>query len=167
MSIQEEINRIEQNVANTYTALSEMGATMPAEQNSNNLASTARTVPQSGGGGGEAVQEIFYVDGTFDMSTFTFATDVTFEEIASQAVLGKEAKARARVEVGGYLVQIIYLSISIVNVYRTVANFEGTMQVEGRDLGFSSGRILLAVSVEISTTDIRTKIRVLSATDIT
>lgn len=50
MSIQEEINRIEQNVANTYTALNEMGATMPEKQNSDNLASTARTVPQGGGG---------------------------------------------------------------------------------------------------------------------
>lgn len=50
MSIQSEINRIEQNVANTYAALEEQGATMPAEQNSDNLAATARTVPAGSGG---------------------------------------------------------------------------------------------------------------------
>lgn len=53
MSIQTQIDRIEQNVANTYSALQEKGATMPSEQNSNNLAATARTVPQ---GGGDSVQ---------------------------------------------------------------------------------------------------------------
>ena len=124
-------------------------------------------ISSGGGGSGEAVQEIFFVDGTFDMSTFTFSTDVTFVEIAEQAVFGKDIKARARVEVSGYLVQIIYLPISVANVLSTVANFEGTMQVEGSDLGLSSGRILLAVSVEISSTSIRTKIRALSATDLT
>jgi hypothetical protein len=53
MSIQSEINRVKQNVTDTYSALSEMGATMPEEQNSDNLAATARTVPA---GGGSSVQ---------------------------------------------------------------------------------------------------------------
>lgn len=39
MSIQSEINRIEQNIANAYSTLSARGATLPAEQNSENLAS--------------------------------------------------------------------------------------------------------------------------------
>lgn len=54
MSIQSEIERIEQNVANTYDALEEQGATMPTQKNSNNLAATARTV--SAGSGGTTVQ---------------------------------------------------------------------------------------------------------------
>ena len=49
MSIQSEIDRINGNVASTYSALSEMGATMPAQQNSDNLPGTVRTVPQGGG----------------------------------------------------------------------------------------------------------------------
>lgn len=40
MSVQTEIDRISQNVASTYSALSEMGATLPESQNSNNLAPT-------------------------------------------------------------------------------------------------------------------------------
>lgn len=49
MSVQSEIDRINENVANTYTALSEMGATMPQQRNSNNLPGTVLTVPQGGG----------------------------------------------------------------------------------------------------------------------
>ena len=51
MSVQDEINRINQNIANTYSAMGDMGATLPQEQNSANMASTVRTIPQSGGGG--------------------------------------------------------------------------------------------------------------------
>ena len=54
MSIQSEIDRINDNVASTYTALSEMGATMPETQNSDNLPGTVRTVPT--GGGSKTVQ---------------------------------------------------------------------------------------------------------------
>lgn len=49
MSVQSEIDRINGNVASTYTALSEMGATMPETQNSDNLPETVRTVPTGGG----------------------------------------------------------------------------------------------------------------------
>ena len=48
MSVQSEIDRITQNVASTYAALSEMGATLPDVQNSDNLAATARTVSVGG-----------------------------------------------------------------------------------------------------------------------
>lgn len=41
-----EVERINGNVASTYSALSEMGATMPAQQNSDNLPGTVLTVPQ-------------------------------------------------------------------------------------------------------------------------
>lgn len=44
MSIQSEIDRIEQNVANTYAALSDLGADMPTPQNSDNLAQTVGNV---------------------------------------------------------------------------------------------------------------------------
>lgn len=44
MSIQSEIDRINQNVANTYSALEGLGADMPTEQNSTNLARTVESV---------------------------------------------------------------------------------------------------------------------------
>lgn len=56
MSVQSEIDRINGNVASTYTALSEMGAIMPETQNSDNLPETVRTVPTGGGSGGKTVQ---------------------------------------------------------------------------------------------------------------
>ncbi|MBQ2720445.1 MAG: hypothetical protein IJF23_02805, partial [Clostridia bacterium] len=43
MSIQTEIARISQNISNTYTVLSALGADMPTEQTSDNLALTAGT----------------------------------------------------------------------------------------------------------------------------
>ena len=54
MSVQTQIDRIQQNVTDTYSALEEMGATMPTEQNSDNMAATVLTVPR--GGGGTSVQ---------------------------------------------------------------------------------------------------------------
>ena len=44
MSIQTQIDRIAQNVSNTYSVLSDMGATMPEEQNTNNLPNTAANI---------------------------------------------------------------------------------------------------------------------------
>ena len=44
MSIQSEIDRIEQNVANTYSVLAEVGAPMPASMDSDNLAGTAANI---------------------------------------------------------------------------------------------------------------------------
>lgn len=44
MSIQSEIDRINENVANTYSVLAEEGADMPAEQNTDNLPSTAASI---------------------------------------------------------------------------------------------------------------------------
>lgn len=44
MSVQSQIDRINQNVANTYAVLEGYGATMPTERNSDNLSATAATV---------------------------------------------------------------------------------------------------------------------------
>ena len=44
MSIQSEINRINTSVAAAYTALGEVGATLPTTRNVDNLASTALTI---------------------------------------------------------------------------------------------------------------------------
>lgn len=44
MSVQSEIDRINGNIANTYSVLSDMGAATPAEANSDNLAATAARI---------------------------------------------------------------------------------------------------------------------------
>lgn len=43
MSVQTQIDRINQNVASTYAVLAALGADLPAEQTSDNLAQTAGT----------------------------------------------------------------------------------------------------------------------------
>lgn len=47
MGIQDEMNRIKQNIENTYSILSNKGATIPTIKNSDNLAKTAETIPTS------------------------------------------------------------------------------------------------------------------------
>ena len=44
MSIQTQIDRIVQNVSDTYSVLENMGATMPEEQNTDNLSNTAANI---------------------------------------------------------------------------------------------------------------------------
>lgn len=68
MSIQSEINRLKNNVAATYAAMEEQGATMPTQQNSANLAATARTIPTGSGGGGTTVQADLSVNNPNDPS---------------------------------------------------------------------------------------------------
>lgn len=48
MSVQDQIDRLTQNVANTYSALAEKGAAMPAAQNSDNLASAVESISTFG-----------------------------------------------------------------------------------------------------------------------
>lgn len=62
MAIQDEIDRLSGNVADTYSALSDLGAEMPDEQNSDNLADTARTVKT----GGTSVQSDWSVNDDTD-----------------------------------------------------------------------------------------------------
>ena len=57
MTIASEITRINGNIAAAYTALSNKGATMPATQNSANLATTVASIPA---GGGDTVTAVNY-----------------------------------------------------------------------------------------------------------
>ena len=151
MSIQEEINRIDQNVANTYAALNEMGATMPAKQNSNNLAQTVRTVPQSGGGG-EAVQEIFYVDATYDSDSETLTTDTTLDVIESMVDSGKYVVMRMRVIEYESREELFtaFLPLSMYAIM-DMALFHGTLTVSFEDDGmmyFLEATVGIAVNGE-------------------
>lgn len=44
MSIKSEIDRLKQNISNTYTALSNLGATIPSSKNSANLPSAVNSL---------------------------------------------------------------------------------------------------------------------------
>lgn len=48
MSVASEINRIKSNIADAYTEAEAKGATMPATENSANLADTVASIPSSG-----------------------------------------------------------------------------------------------------------------------
>lgn len=86
MSIQSEMERITQNISNTYSALEEQGATMPAEQNSDNLAATARSVPAGGGGTvswNDLTDKPFYETDValFPETTVTFEAQEAFDGV--------------------------------------------------------------------------------------
>lgn len=51
MTIESEITRIQNNIAAAYTAASGKGATLPATENSDNLATCIGSIPSGGGGG--------------------------------------------------------------------------------------------------------------------
>lgn len=57
MTIASEITRINGNIADAYTAISTAGGTLPATQNSDNLAAAIATI-SGGGGGGDTVYAI-------------------------------------------------------------------------------------------------------------
>lgn len=73
MTIASEITRIQNNIANAYTACSNKGATMPVSQNSNNLATCIGTISGGGYTGLQVVTIIYpYTSFTNELDTFTF-----------------------------------------------------------------------------------------------
>lgn len=58
MSIESQILRIQQNVADAFLAIGEMGGTVPQPVSSDNLASSVRSIPSGSGSGGSPVGTI-------------------------------------------------------------------------------------------------------------
>ena len=102
MSIASEITRITNNVAAAYTAASGKGATLPATQNSANLADTITSIPSGGGGGdsgGEFLVAVIDYDGTvikqdhlnagatFELPEVPTHNRLTFEKWSSPVVI--------------------------------------------------------------------------------
>lgn len=114
----------------------------------NEVLDMAKNLPKAGESE-SAVEEIFYVNGIFDMQTMTFSTDVTYDEIRTAAETGKYIVAKAQAYMGEYNTDIIFLPISDCGLVSGVATFEGMMQINGESLGLPKGLILLAVTVEI------------------
>lgn len=117
--------------------------------------------------GGEAVTEVFFVNGTFDMTTLTFATSVTYADIVYACDADKYIVARAAARIGTTVTNVIFLPLSAYNIYLGVASFDGMMQVNGSDIGLTAGLILLAVTVEVCADGkVITRIKVVSTTEI-
>lgn len=74
MSIQSEINRITQNIASTYSVAESAGATMPTEQNSDNLAATVASAISS------ASSSVFTTTATLPSSSWTTQSDGTYSK---------------------------------------------------------------------------------------
>lgn len=64
MSIASEITRINTNIANSYTAINNKGGTLPATQNSNNLATAINSIPS--GGSATLITKTITENGTYD-----------------------------------------------------------------------------------------------------
>ena len=88
MSIQSEINRINENIANTYSVLSDMGATMPESQNSANMASTVRTIPQSVG----SDDDVYIIPKVFENANWE--TEEWLRDLRAACLAGKKIYAR-------------------------------------------------------------------------
>lgn len=71
MTIASEITRIKDNIANTYIALGEKGATLPELQNSDNLANTVGSVSSGGGSRNKLFNEVDRIINSIDISRIT------------------------------------------------------------------------------------------------
>ena len=84
MSIASEITRISGNIADAYTSLNAKGATMPATQNSANLADTIDTITTGGGstqeirGSWVVPQEVLDLEDAFDEWQQNFTANQTY-----------------------------------------------------------------------------------------
>lgn len=134
MSIQDEINRINQNMTNAYSALGDMGATLPETQNSENLANAIRTIPQSGSGGGDSSTLIVKAVPVLD-----FSNGVTFSGIASIDKSVAEILTAANAGKNVLLEFDVGVNIGIVQYARFVMtlysdnnlNFDGVFDMSG------------------------------------
>ena len=82
MSIQNQINRINDRVSESYAAAQSKGATMPSVQNSDNLPNTISTIPQGGGGGGLAITEVSDVTQGINV-TYVRQNNIVFATVVS------------------------------------------------------------------------------------
>jgi hypothetical protein len=89
MTIASEITRIQTNIANAYTAASSKGATMPATENSDNLATCIASISGGGASGKYQLLERISDDNNNEIGTvsgfFTDANDVEYAVVCLDA----------------------------------------------------------------------------------
>ena len=87
MTIASEITRINNNIANAYTACSSKGATMPLTQNSANLATCINSISSGGGGSNIGITREISSGGVYQVpaSNFTFSLPSNVEDVGEKA----------------------------------------------------------------------------------
>mgnify|MGYP003300765500 CR=1 FL=1 len=89
MTVASEIQRIEGNISAAYTAADAKGATMPATENSDNLATCISSIPAGGGSGKYQLLERIKDDSNNEIGTvsgfFTDANDVEYAVVCLDA----------------------------------------------------------------------------------
>lgn len=119
MSIQSEIERINNAKTEIAEAISEKGVPVAEGTSIDNLPGLIRSIPQEGG---ESVEEIFWVTCDLDSNTLTASNfSHTYDEIMQAALGGKMVKGKGRVDgldaefilcdlvsVGGYSGHLIF-----------------------------------------------------------
>ena len=116
VSIQSEINRIASNVAETYNALQQKGATMPSEYTSGNLAQTVQSI--------DIESEHKYITKTLPASGWNHASESEYTQRFTDANI----KADYKIEIGldsDELLQIMNDGVMSVRV----DNDNGTAEV--------------------------------------
>lgn len=68
MSIASEIQQLQSNLSDSYTACQNKGATIPSDQNFDNLATCIGTI-QTGGGGTTLITKTITANGTYNASS--------------------------------------------------------------------------------------------------
>lgn len=144
MSVQTEIDRISENVAATYTAAEELGADLPEEQNSDNLAETIRAIPTA-----EIVQE------TGSSETAVMSQAAVTAELEKQSEEIADLTVPQAVVDGASAIVNKALSRGTGNVLRFVTwadahqNNENELITKGnRELGQAIGEILKLMYVD-------------------
>lgn len=90
MSISSEITRLSGNVSSAFGTVSQMGGTVPSGANSDDLATSIRSIPQSGG-----TSDAFWVDALLDLQTLQLSNvSHTYSEILAAHQTGKIVKIR-------------------------------------------------------------------------
>lgn len=143
MSIASEITRISENIAAAYTALDGKGATLPATQNSANLADTIDTITTGGGGGATVKRGDWIVPQEFialDNATLNIK-DTYYSNTNNVSICGIYFTEKAFLSDNTYY--FFYPSNATYTARAFTANGEKTITSETLSNGYVYGKIVL------------------------
>ena len=139
MSIASEITRINNNIANAYTAINSKGGTLPQTQNSANLATAINSI--SGGGGG-SIQVINGIIEQYKASNQTISAN-SFVQFISDTQLVKGASSTSvsdstvAVKINSNKVFVIHRNSNDLNAM--ICTINGTTIIPGTDTVIVNG----------------------------
>lgn len=145
MTIASEITRIEGNISAAYTAADAKGATMPATENSDNLATCIATIPSGGGSGVGIPREVVNGVYQFPLSNFTYSLPSNITDIGENALIQAFNKCTS-------LIGVDLSSVTTISgdsaLYFTFNKCTNLTSVDLSSLTTVSGRIALSNAFE-------------------